>query len=67
MGVVKFDRNGRSGNIFYVLGMACSTLFTEDRRDDALEMNDRVCSSGSYEEALKIIGEYVELVEVQNG
>lgn len=63
MGTVMFDRKGPSGNIFYVLGMAYSTLLEEKRADDAKTMSDRVWQSGDYEEALNIIGEYVELVE----
>lgn len=61
---VLFDRNAPSGNIFYILGMAYSGLLKLGKREEAQTMNDRVMTSGSYEEALKIIGEYVELVEV---
>lgn len=63
MGKVVFDRNGASGNIFYVLGMAFATLMEEGRIGDAEAMSDRVQKSGSYENALKVIGEYVELEE----
>lgn len=63
MGKVVFDRYGESGNIFYVLGMAYSVLLAENRRVDAQKMGNRVWNSESYEDALNIIGEYVELVE----
>lgn len=63
MGKVVFDRNGESGNIFFVLGMAFATLMEEGRVGDAYRMSERVQDSLSYENALKIIGEYVELEE----
>lgn len=63
MSKVVFDRYGESGNIFYVLGIAYSTLLVENRKEDAEEMSNRVMQSESYEDALNIIGEYVELGE----
>lgn len=60
---VTFNRTGRSGNIFYILGMAYAALELEDRKPDAQQMMARAKASGSYEEALKIIAEYVELEE----
>lgn len=62
---VLFNRTAPSGNIFFILGSAYSGLLKMGRREEAQKMNDRVMESGSYEEALKIIGEYVELKEVQ--
>lgn len=61
---VIFNRTAPSGNIFYILGMAYSGLMKMGKQEEAQKMNDRVMESGSYEEALKIIGEYVELKEV---
>lgn len=61
---VLFNRTAPSGNIFYILGMAYSGLLKMGKREEAQKMSDRVKESGSYEEALKIIGEYVELKEV---
>lgn len=63
--VVLFNRNAPSGNIFFILGSAYSVLLEQNKREEAQKMNDRVMESGSYEEALKIIGEYVELKEVK--
>ena len=62
--MVCFDKNGETGNIFWILGASYSELLKKGKRSEAIEMNDRVLSSGSYEEALKIIGEYVELEDV---
>ena len=50
---------GANGNIFNILGMASRTLKENDMADEAQEMYSRVTSSGSYEEALGIITEYI--------
>ena len=60
MARVEFDRNGQSGNIFFILGAAAACLSNEDRR----EMVALVRESGSYEAALAVIGRYVDLVDV---
>lgn len=51
---------GQDGNIFFVLGAASKILKQKGLADQAVEMKNRVTSSGSYQEALSIIGEYVE-------
>ena len=63
VGTVTFDRNGSSGNIYCVMGGASKILRKCGMEDRAKEMVDRVTSSGSYDEALEIIGEYVNLEE----
>lgn len=50
---------GENGNIFNLAGIAAGTLREHGLKEQAEEMKSRVCSSGSYEEALCIIGEYV--------
>ena len=50
---------GANGNIFNILGIASRTLKENDMADEAQEMYSRVTSSGSYEEALGIITEYI--------
>lgn len=52
---------GADGNIFNLVGIASRTLKRNGLGDDAKEMTSRVFSSGSYEEALGIIGEYVNI------
>lgn len=52
---------GQNGNIFNLVGIASHTLKNHDMTDAAKEMQDRVFSSGSYNEALCIIGEYVNI------
>ena len=50
---------GANGNIFNILGIASRTLKENDMADEAQEMYSRVTFSGSYEEALGIITEYI--------
>lgn len=50
---------GANGNIFNILGIASRTLRNSGMADEAEEMYSRVLSSGSYEEALGIITEYI--------
>ncbi len=51
---------GADGNIFNIMGIASKTLKRSNMGEEANEMCSRVTSSGSYEEALRIIIEYVE-------
>ena len=52
---------GADGNIFNLIGIASRSLKIADQNDKATEMSKRVMSSGSYDEALSIIMEYVEV------
>lgn len=51
------------GNIFCILGGAANALRRNGQHELIKEMNDRVTSSHSYEEALSIIMEYVDFVD----
>lgn len=55
---------GADGNIFNLVGIASRTLKRNGLGDDAKGMTSRVFSSNSYEEALGIIGEYVNITGV---
>lgn len=61
---VIFDRNGESGNIFWVMGAAYAALLQEGRRQDAEAMREKVCEQESYEAALEVIAEFVDLVDM---
>lgn len=50
-------------NIFAIAGMASKVLKRSGFADKASEMKSRVFSAGSYEEAVKIVSQYVEIVE----
>lgn len=51
---------GEDSNVFNLMGIASRTLRKNDMAEESKEMCSRVTSSGSYEEALGIIMEYVE-------
>ena len=52
---------GEDGNIFNLMARASRTLRENDLSEEAKEMRERITSSGSYDEALCIIGEYVNI------
>ena len=54
---------GENGNIYNLAGIASETLKRNDMAEQAKEMCDRILSSGSYDEALCIIGEYVNITD----
>ena len=55
---------GEDGNIFHLVGIAAKTLKRNGMSTEATEMMEKVFGSGSYEEALDIIGEYVNITSV---
>jgi len=58
---------GQDGNIFNLMGIASNTLRENGMRDQAAEMCSRIhATAGSYEEALGIIGEYVNITGVDD-
>ncbi len=61
--VVEFDRDAPNGNIFAVLGEAKKAMQKQQRLCDYNEMWERVQNSESYNDALRIIGEYVTLID----
>lgn len=63
--VVKFCRTAPSGNIFWILASAQQVLRWQGRVPESVQMAIRVRNSKSYDEALEIISEYVELDEVE--
>jgi len=52
---------GEDGNIFNLVGMASRALKKAGYYDQAKDMQTRVFASGSYDEALVIIGDFVEI------
>ena len=57
---------GQDGNIFNLVGIASRTLKRNGLSAEASEMTAKVLSSGSYDEALGIIGEYVNITSVDD-
>lgn len=52
---------GEDGNISNLIGIAVRTLRRNNMSEEAETMCDRVCASGSYDEALGVIAEYVNI------
>ncbi|WP_088076876.1 hypothetical protein [Litchfieldia alkalitelluris] len=52
---------GEDGNIFWILGRVNRALKENGKADEAKEVSERVLASGSYDEALQIMMEYVEV------
>ena len=57
---------GQDSNIFNLLGIASRTLKRNNMQSEAKEMQSRVLSSGSYADALCIIGDYVNITSVDD-
>ena len=52
---------GEDGNIFNLIAIASRVLRQNKMSDKATEMQNRIYASGSYDEALAIIQEYVDV------
>lgn len=61
---VFFQSSGESGNIFFILGLVRREMQKQRRITEYNDLRDRVTSSGSYAEALAVIREYVELIDL---
>lgn len=59
-----YDSRGESGNIYFLLGQLQQIMRKQRRYTDFNNLRDRVFACGSYEDALKIIGEEVTLVDI---
>lgn len=56
---------GQNGNIMNLIGIAGRTLREHGMRDQAVEMLQRVAQCQSYDPALSIIGDYVNITSVE--
>jgi hypothetical protein len=52
---------GENGNIFNLIGLAARALKEAEQHEKATEMTGRVMKASSYDEAIRIIMEYVEV------
>lgn len=52
---------GENGNIFNLMGIASRALKEAGMREEAKEMFEKITKSKSYDEALRILMEYVEI------
>ena len=62
--IVEYDPHGHTGNIYWILGEVSAIMRKQRRYTDFNNLRDRVFEAQSYEEALQIIGETVNLVEI---
>lgn len=56
---------GQNGNIMNLIGIASLTLREHDMEEQAKEMFQRITQCQSYDAALSIIGDYVNITSVQ--
>ena len=62
--VIHFRSRRESGNIYWLIGAAQVELHKQQRITDYNTMRDRILNGAdSYEEALAIIREYVDLID----
>ena len=64
--MIYFNSSGPTGNIFAILGTVSAVMKKQRRITEYNTMRDRVFEAKSYEEALAIIREYVELTDLDN-
>jgi hypothetical protein len=57
---------GQDGNVFNLIGIASRTLKQNGMSAEAKEMSERAFASGSYDEALGVIMEYVSVTSADN-
>lgn len=62
--MIYFNSLGPSGNIFAILGLVKNEMRKQRRITEYNTMWERVQNSKSYEEALAVIREYVELIDL---
>lgn len=57
---------GQDGNVFNLMGIASRTLKQNGLAEQAKEMCEKITSCGSYDEALCIMGDYVNITSVDD-
>ena len=57
---------GADGNVFNLMGIASKTLNRAGQQEQAKIMCERIRNSGSYGDALNILGEYVNITSVDD-
>lgn len=60
---IHFQSRHESGNIYFILGKVSDALHKEQMAAAFDDLRDRVFSSGSYQNALDIIRETVDLID----
>lgn len=52
---------GQDGNVFFLMGLAQRAMKKAGKEEECKTMLERIMKSGSYGEALRIMGEYVDI------
>lgn len=61
--VIHFQSLHKSGNIFWIMGAVRTQMLSERRHTDWNNAYERIGNSTSYEEALAILRELVDLID----
>lgn len=61
---VEFESRGPSGNVYHIIGMVQQAMRKQRRIMEYNEMWERVQNSKSYDQALTVMREYVDLVDL---
>ena len=63
--ILRYDPDGPSGNIFFILAKAATIFDRQHRRAEFGQMMEQVRTCGSYDMALQILSQHFELREVK--
>ena len=61
--VIHFRSCHETGNVYWIMGAVREALRKERRISEWNDLRDAVTSSGSYEEALRLMNEHVHLID----
>ena len=59
---IQVKLSGEDGNIFNLLGITSRALRRSGQKDEAMKLQEEVYASKSYDEALSIIMDYVDVI-----
>ena len=62
MGRIEVELVGQDGNIFNIVGIVTREMKRNGLQKESEELNNRVFGAESYEDALRIMSEYVDIV-----
>ena len=61
---IVFNSHGESGNIHYILALVCHEFRKQRRITEYNDIVQRVTTSGNYKEALAVIREKIDLIDL---
>lgn len=60
-----YDSQGESGNIFFILAQAKKIFLEKGIPGKFTELSERVYKADSYDDALKVINEYIAVIDIR--